>query len=160
MPADVSDPRVYAYRAHLALAVGRVDDARADIGRALQAAPNDANALSLQAIIAVAQGDKAAASDAAQRAVAAAPNSATAHIALSYAQQARFDLPGGGGYGSALERDPEAVLRDVLDGYVSRAAAASEYGVVVLGPEDALVLLPGDLYVDEDATARLREEMR
>jgi N-methylhydantoinase B len=72
----------------------------------------------------------------------------------------RFDLPGGGGYGPALERDPEAVLRDVLDGYVSRSAAASEYGVVVRGPEDALVLLPGDLYVDEDATARLREEMR
>jgi N-methylhydantoinase B len=72
----------------------------------------------------------------------------------------RFDLPGGGGYGSPLERDPDAVLRDVLDGYVSRAAAASEYGVVVRGPEDALVLLEGDLYVDEDATARLREEMR
>ena len=31
VPADVSDPRFYAYRAHLLLAVGRVDDARADI---------------------------------------------------------------------------------------------------------------------------------
>jgi len=111
MPADVSDPRVYAYRAHLALAVGRVDDARADIGRALQAAPNDANALSLQAIIAVAQGDKAAASDAAQRAVAAAPNSATAHIALSYAQQARFDLPGArASLQKAVELDPQNAL--------------------------------------------------
>ena len=72
----------------------------------------------------------------------------------------RFDLPGGGGFGSPLERDPEAVLGDVLDGYVSREAAAAEYGVVVGGDADALVVLPGDLYVDEDATARLREEMR
>ncbi|HEX6138544.1 MAG TPA: FecR domain-containing protein, partial [Casimicrobiaceae bacterium] len=111
IPADVREPRLYAYRAHLSLAVGRVDDARADIGRALQAAPNDPNALSLQAIIAVAQGDKAAAMDAAQRAVAAAPNSATAHIALSYAQQARFDLAGArASLQKAVELDPQNAL--------------------------------------------------
>ena len=38
---------------------------------------------------------------------------------------------GGGGYGSPLERDPQAVLRDVLDGYVTLEAAESEYGVKV-----------------------------
>lgn len=38
---------------------------------------------------------------------------------------------GGGGFGDPLERDPEAVLADVRDGYVSREAARKEYGVVV-----------------------------
>lgn len=42
-----------------------------------------------------------------------------------------FRTPGGGGYGDPLERDPEAVLRDVLDGYVSRRSAMHDYGVVI-----------------------------
>jgi tetratricopeptide (TPR) repeat protein len=89
-----ADARFFAHRAHLLLAVGRVDEAAADIGRALSAAPNDSNALALQTIIAVVQGDKDRAFDTAQRAVQADPKSATARIALSYAQQARFDLEG------------------------------------------------------------------
>jgi N-methylhydantoinase B len=39
---------------------------------------------------------------------------------------------GGGGYGDPLERDPRAVVEDVLDGYVSAEAALSVYGVEVL----------------------------
>ncbi|MCK7577624.1 MAG: hypothetical protein MZV65_18665 [Chromatiales bacterium] len=74
--------------------MGRVDEARTDIDRALKLAPNDANALALQAVIAVTQGDKGQALDTARKAVAASPNSATAQLALSYAQQASFDLPG------------------------------------------------------------------
>jgi len=54
---------------------------------------------------------------------------------------------GGGGFGMPLERDPERVRADVLDGYVSREAAARDYGVVL---DDALV-------VDLEASARLRE---
>ena len=57
---------------------------------------------------------------------------------------------GGGGFGIAVEREPARVLDDVLDGKVSRAAAASSYGVVLLEGEDA---------VDVDATKRLRETM-
>lgn len=38
---------------------------------------------------------------------------------------------GGGGYGDPFERDPEAVRNDVVDGYVSRAAARERYGVAV-----------------------------
>ena len=53
---------------------------------------------------------------------------------------------GGGGFGQALERDPERVRIDVLDGYVSRDAAKRDYGVVL---DDAL-------QVDEMATRRLR----
>jgi N-methylhydantoinase B len=37
----------------------------------------------------------------------------------------------GGGYGPANERDPEAVVRDVLAGYVSSEKAKEIYGVVV-----------------------------
>jgi N-methylhydantoinase B len=38
---------------------------------------------------------------------------------------------GGGGFGSPYERDPERVLLDVLEGYVSREAAERDYGVVL-----------------------------
>jgi N-methylhydantoinase B len=38
---------------------------------------------------------------------------------------------GGGGWGDPLLRGPQAVLRDVIEGYVSVEAALSEYGVVV-----------------------------
>ena len=37
--------------------------------------------------------------------------------------------PGSGGFGPAAERDPRAVGRDLLDGYVSAAAAERDYGV-------------------------------
>jgi N-methylhydantoinase B len=55
-------------------------------------------------------------------------------------------LPGGGGYGDPFERDPEAVLADVVDGYVSVEAARELYGVEVTyhGDPEALVRLPED----------------
>ncbi len=54
---------------------------------------------------------------------------------------------GGGGWGPALERDPEAVLLDVREGYVSAEAAERDYGVVVDVEGRKL---------DEEATAALR----
>jgi len=42
-----------------------------------------------------------------------------------------FQLGGGGGWGDPLEREPQAVLEDVLDGYVSVEAARRDYGVVL-----------------------------
>ena len=39
--------------------------------------------------------------------------------------------PGGGGWGSPLERDINKVVHDVRNGYVSMAAAEQEYGVIV-----------------------------
>jgi N-methylhydantoinase B len=38
--------------------------------------------------------------------------------------------PGSGGFGPAAERDPGAIGRDLVDGYVSAAAAERDYGVV------------------------------
>lgn len=43
----------------------------------------------------------------------------------------RHVLPGGGGWGHPLERDPEAVLEDVLEGKLTPAYARRVYGVVV-----------------------------
>jgi N-methylhydantoinase B len=39
--------------------------------------------------------------------------------------------PAGGGYGNPLERDPQKVADDVLDGVISPAIALRDYGVVV-----------------------------
>ena len=60
-----------------------------------------------------------------------------------------FLTAGGGGFGDPLRRDEEAVLRDVRLGFVSEAAAARDYGVVVR-----------DGAIDPGATARLRNAPR
>ena len=57
--------------------------------------------------------------------------------------------PGGGGRGDPLERDPVRVLLDVVRGYVSLAAAAREYGVLL-----------HDGAVDVAATAARRAVLR
>jgi N-methylhydantoinase B len=43
----------------------------------------------------------------------------------------RLDTPGGGGHGEAFAREPERVLADVNEGYVSPEAAERDYGVVL-----------------------------
>jgi N-methylhydantoinase B len=43
----------------------------------------------------------------------------------------RYILPGGGGWGDPLEREPRAVLRDVRNEILSAEAARRDYGVVV-----------------------------
>jgi N-methylhydantoinase B len=72
--------------------------------------------------------------------------------------QVMMALAGGGGFWSPRERDPQAVLRDVIDGKVSIAAAANEYGVVVRydGAADAIVRLPEDYTLDLEATQLVR----
>ncbi|MFQ5514717.1 MAG: hydantoinase B/oxoprolinase family protein [Myxococcota bacterium] len=62
---------------------------------------------------------------------------------------------GGGGWGDPLDRDPQSVCDDVLDEYVSLAAAEREYGVIFSGSVEEY-----DLKVDETATRRRREELR
>ncbi len=56
----------------------------------------------------------------------------------------RLSPPGGAGYGPPRQRDPQAVLNDVIEGYVTVEAAARDYGVRVryTGPQDALVKRP------------------
>lgn len=58
-------------------------------------------------------------------------------------------LPGGGGYGDPLDRDPERVAEDVRTEMVSPEAALHDYGVV-LEPETGQV----------DPAATVRERAR
>jgi N-methylhydantoinase B len=60
---------------------------------------------------------------------------------------------GGGGYGDPKSREPELVLRDVLEGWVSPEAARDLYGVVFSGSVEDEVLV-----VDYEETARQRKE--
>ncbi len=57
---------------------------------------------------------------------------------------------GGGGWGDPLERDVKAVCADVREDFVSRQAAAEDYGVV----------LRDDLTIDHAATERAREALK
>ena len=60
-------------------------------------------------------------------------------------------IAGGAGYGDPLERDPAAVLGDVLDGKVSASQAGEAYGVV---------LTPDGTAVDDVQTKELRARRR
>lgn len=65
------------------------------------------------------------------------------------AASVQLNTPGGGGYGDPAARDRQAVLLDVVNGYISIEAAEREYGVKVrfTGQADSLVRLPGDYEV-------------
>jgi N-methylhydantoinase B len=88
------------------------------------------------------------------------PKPAKLLLSLAPSASVQLNLPGGGGYGDPLERPPEQVLRDVVDGYVSIEAARSEYRVVVTysGSQDQMVRLPEHFRVDGPATAALRSQ--
>ena len=58
---------------------------------------------------------------------------------------------GGGGYGDALERDPQAVMRDLRDNRMTHWAARSIYHVIY---DEA------SLRVDHEATKRARQDVR
>jgi N-methylhydantoinase B len=72
-------------------------------------------------------------------------------VGLAPDARVRLDLPGGGGVGDPRARDPQAVLRDVVDGYVSLEAARELYGVVIKQRRDGRVLLPEDFEIEENA---------
>jgi len=59
----------------------------------------------------------------------------------------RVSGPASAGYGDPLERDPDRVLADVLDGIIDIKSARADYGVVI-----------DDGAVDADGTATLRKD--
>ncbi len=61
---------------------------------------------------------------------------------------------GGGGYGPPKEREPELVLDDVLDGWVSPAAARDTYCVGLREVEETS--LTSTYEIDWEETERLR----
>jgi N-methylhydantoinase B len=87
-----------------------------------------------------------------------APAPAKQALDLEPGERVALSPPGGGGYGDPTAREPEKVLADVIDGYVSIVAAREHYGVAIeyLGDPGRLVRTP-DLYrLDADETVRLR----
>ncbi|HTP93593.1 MAG TPA: hydantoinase B/oxoprolinase family protein, partial [Xanthobacteraceae bacterium] len=70
-------------------------------------------------------------------------------------QIVRVVTTGGGGWGDPLEREPDLVLRDALEGRVSLEAAREDYGVVLIAASG-----PDSLAIDSDATVRLRDQLR
>ena len=77
-------------------------------------------------------------------------------VTCSHGTIARHITNGGGGWGAAFQREPERVLRDVRDGYVTIAGARRDYGVVVLGDPDHD---PERLAIDAAATETLRARL-
>jgi N-methylhydantoinase B len=62
-----------------------------------------------------------------------------------------IDAAGGGGCGNPLDREPERVERDVVEGYVTLEKAREDYGVII----DSKTLT-----VDEEETRKLRDALR
>lgn len=67
-------------------------------------------------------------------------------VHIDRGQKLRLETPGGGGYGRALERNPESVARDLRLGYITPEHTEADYGVVI----------GSDGSVDEAATRDLR----
>ena len=66
----------------------------------------------------------------------------------------RVETTGGGGWGDPLEREPELVALDVLQGKVSARSAREDYGIVLATNAD------GEPRVEAAATMTLRERLR
>ncbi len=79
------------------------------------------------------------------------PAPTTAQLTLQPGELLRGEHGGGGGYGDPRERDPELVLADLLEGYVSPQAAHAVYAVEFSGSVE-----DGSLAVDPAATEALR----
>ena len=67
-------------------------------------------------------------------------------INIEQGERLRLESPGGGGYGNAYERAPEAVVLDIRRGFVTTKFAKEIYGVA----------LKKDGSIDEAVTAKLR----
>jgi N-methylhydantoinase B len=75
---------------------------------------------------------------------------------------ANVTLPGGGGYFDPFQRDPQRVLEDVAQGYVSLEAAERDFGVKITcsAAPGERVVLPEQYTIDQAATDRLRAVKR
>ncbi|MCC2681881.1 MAG: TonB-dependent receptor [Nitrosospira multiformis] len=137
VPETLHSPHFSTYRAGLLLSVGRVEEARADIGQALELEPANSDAYALQAIIAVVQNDKDRALALANEAVELDQESSTARLALSYARQAHFQIEAAlESVQKAAESDPQNALiwarlseLHMSTGYLDKALEAAQRAV-------------------------------
>ncbi len=78
-------------------------------------------------------------------------------VTLESGERVGSRSPGGGGYGDPIDREPERVLHDVREGYVSSARAAEVYGVVLEGDPERFETLRIDVTATEARRATLRQ---
>ena len=97
--------------------------------------------------------DRCVISEGTDRAQVVAPS--VTEVRMETGDRLVYDFGGGGGWGDPLDRDPESVLEDVWDEYVSVDAARDDYGVVITGSLEAMTLA-----LDRRATDALRAERR
>jgi N-methylhydantoinase B len=71
-------------------------------------------------------------------------------VHIERSQRLRLETPGGGGYGRALDRNPQSVARDLRLGYITAEHTEADFGVVI-GPDGS---------VDDAATRDLRARER
>ena len=76
-------------------------------------------------------------------------------VPIAAGERIMYDYGGGGGWGDPLDRDPQAVLDDVLDEFVSVEGAERDYGVVFTGSLADLTIA-----VDGRGTEALRTKRR
>lgn len=65
-----------------------------------------------------------------------------------------YQFGGGGGWGDPLRRDPNAVLEDVWDEYVSVEGARRDYGVVITGTLEDMTLALDEAATDSERASR------
>ncbi len=73
------------------------------------------------------------------------------NLPLNENELVSFQTGGGGGYGPPLDRDPQFVLEDVINEYISLESAEKDYGVIIDRK---------DMKVDLNATKKMRNKMR
>jgi tetratricopeptide (TPR) repeat protein len=131
------NPKFLIYRAGLLLGVGRLDEAKPDIERALNLDPGNSDAYALQAVIAIVQNNKDQALSLATRAVELNPGSPPARLALSYAQQVHFKIEDAlASVQKAVELDSQNALAwarlaelEMSTGHLDRALVAARRAV-------------------------------
>jgi tetratricopeptide (TPR) repeat protein len=165
VPEAARDAQYHTYRAALLLSVGRVDEARAAIDRAIAVDPEAGLAYAQRAIIELVQNQQDQALADARRGVELSPEASAPKIALSYAQQAQFDLEAA--RDTLLEataqhpNDPLAWARLaelwMMFGYLDRAREAAERAEALAPDLARTQTVLGFANLVEIRTARARE---
>ncbi len=127
VPGGNVTARLLTFRAGLLLLLGRLDEARPEIDKALRLDPRLGDAYALLATIAVVENDKDKASGMADKAISLAPTSPAGLIARSYASQARFRID------DALSSGREAVRLAPTNALAWARLAELEMSVGALG---------------------------
>jgi tetratricopeptide (TPR) repeat protein len=165
IPAGERDGSFYLLEAALLLSVGRVDEALKIINEAIARNDRAGLAYALRAVIEVVKNQKARALEDAKRGVGLEPKAAAPRIALSYAQQANFDLKDARDtLLEATQLQPQNALAWarlgelwLMFGYRKRAREAAENGVQLAPDLERVHLVFGFAALTEFRTKVARE---